>query len=87
MKSCSDLIAHGLAIAISIVPLALALEVKQDARAILLERQQQTLKALRHERKVLKIDRNQRRIERRDRRKDRREGKPASKVASGPVLP
>lgn len=81
MKSCSDLIAHGLALAISIVTLALAVEVKQDARANLLERQQQTLKALRQERKVLKSHRKERRMELRDRRKDRREGKPVSKVA------
>jgi len=80
MKSCSDLIAHGLALAISIVTLALAVEVKQDARANPLEGQpqKQVLKALRQERKVLKIDRKERRIERRDRRKV----KPVSKVAS-----
>jgi hypothetical protein len=80
MKSCSDLIAHGLALAISIVTLALAVEVKQDARANLLERQPQTRKALRQERKVLKSHRKERRMERRDRRKDRREVKPVSKV-------
>jgi len=84
MKSCSDLIAHGLALAISIVTLALAVEVKQDARANLLERQpqNQALKALRQERKVLKSHRKERRMERRDRRKDRREVKPVSKVVS-----
>ena len=69
--------------AIAIVTLALAVEVKQDARANLLERppQKQALKALRQERKVLKSNRKERRIERRDRRKDRREVKPVSKVA------
>ena len=41
MKSCSDFIAHGLAISIAIVLLALAVEVKQDARANLLELQPQ----------------------------------------------
>ena len=82
MKSCSDLIAHGLALAISIVTLALAVEVKQDTRANLLERQPQTLKALRQERKVLKSHRKERRMERRDRRKDRREVKPLSKIVS-----
>ena len=82
MKSCSYLIAHGLALAISIVTLALAVEVKQDARANLLERPPQTLKALRQERKVLKSHRKERRMERRDRRKDRREVKPVSKVGS-----
>jgi len=82
MKRCSDLIAHGLALAISIVTLALAVEVKHDARANLLERQPQTLKALRQERKVLKSHRKERRMERRDRRKDRREVKPVSKVVS-----
>lgn len=82
MKSCSDFIAHGLALAISIVTLALAVEVKQDVRANSLERQPQTLKDIRQEHKEPKLHRKERRIERRDRRKDRREGKPASKVAS-----
>lgn len=77
MKICSDLIAHGLALAIAIVTLALAVEVKQDVRANPLERQPQTLKDLRQERKELKIDRKERRIERRDRRK----GKSVSKAA------
>jgi hypothetical protein len=83
MKSCSDFIAHGLAISIAIVISALAVEVKQDARANLLELQpqKQALKALRQERKILKINRKERRIERRDRRKDRHEVKPVSKVA------
>ncbi|HEX6770069.1 MAG TPA: hypothetical protein VF208_12010 [Candidatus Binatia bacterium] len=77
MKSCSDLIAHGLALVISIVTLALAVEVKQDVRANPLERRPQTLKDLRQERKELKIDRKERRLERRDRRK----GKSVSKAA------
>ena len=82
MKCSSDLIAPGLAVAISIVTLALAVEIKQDLRVNPLERLPQTLKVLRQERKELRIDRKERRILRHDRRKDRREGNPQDKVAS-----
>ena len=79
MKLYSDLLAHGFALGIAIVTLALAVDFKQDVKAGSLERppQNQAVKASRQERKELKNDRRDRRIfDWREKRKERREGKP-----------
>lgn len=82
MKLFSDVVAHGFALAVAIVILAMAVEFKQDVKAQQMERQpqNQALKEPREERKELKNERKERRKERRERRKERREGKPESKI-------
>ena len=82
MKLFSDLVAHGFALSVAIVTLAMAMEVKPDLTANPLARQpqNQALKEIRQERKTLKPDHKERRAERRERRKERREGKQESKL-------
>lgn len=83
MKSCSDLIAHGLALSTAIVIVTLAMEVKRDVKANSLELQQtQALKDLRQQGKELRNDPTGRYTERRNRRKRLREGKSGRKLAS-----
>ena len=83
MKSCSDLIAHGLALFTAIVIVTLAMEVKRDVKANSLELQQtQALKDLHQQGKELRNDPTGRYTERRNRRKRLREGKSESKLAS-----
>lgn len=71
MKPFADLIAHGLALLISIIALALVVEVKQDVNAspVELQPQIQAYNDLSHNRKELKSNRKERRIERLTRRK------------------
>ena len=78
VKLISDVVAHGFALAVAIVALAMAAELKQELKVIPLERQpqNQTVTEFRQERKDLKTERKARR----DRRKERREGKPGSKI-------
>ena len=71
MKPFADLIAHGLALLISIIALSLVVDFKQDVNANQLERQSQiqAYNDLSHSRKELKSNRKERRIERLTRRK------------------
>jgi hypothetical protein len=83
MKSCSDLIAHGLALSTAIVIVTLAMEVKRNVKTNSLELQQtQALKDLRQQGKDLRNDPTGRYTERRNRRKRLRQGKSESKLAS-----
>ena len=67
MRFFADLIAHGLALSISIVTLALTLEVKHDVNANPLELRpaNQALTNLSGDRKEVKSNRKERRMERR----------------------
>jgi hypothetical protein len=71
MKPFADLIAHGLALLISIMALALVVEVKQDVNAspLKLQSQIQAYNDLSHGRKEWKSNRKERRIARLTRRK------------------
>ena len=71
MKPFADLIAHGVALLISIIALALVVDFKQDVNANPLERQSkiQAYNDLSHNRKELKSNRKERLIERLTRRK------------------
>ena len=84
MKFFADLIAHGLALSISIVTLALTLEVKHDVNANPLELRppNQALTNLSGDRKEVKSNRKERRMERLSRRKERRERSPEIKLAN-----
>ena len=84
MKFFADLIAHGLALSISIVTLALTLEVKHDVNANPLELRpsNQALTNLSDDRKEVKSNRKERRMERLSRRKERREPNPEIKLAN-----
>lgn len=84
MKRFSDVVANGFALAVAMIILAMALELKQDVKAQSPERQpqHQGINPSQQERKDIKTERRERRKERRERRKEQRNAKPENKIIS-----